>query len=188
MLILGSSSPRRIELLKTLTSDFKIMKPLFDESTLHTPASTYALEEAKNKYFSLKNHAKPEDFIICCDTIVVLDDVIFGKPKDSQDAFNILKKLSGNTHKVISGYVIGNASKNILIEKMVVTEVTFNKLSDDEINNYIKEENVFDKAGSYAIQDDEKYHLISKIKGSYFNVMGFPLEDIKLDLIALGII
>ena len=72
MLILGSSSPRRIELLKTLTSDFKIMKPLFDESTLHAPASTYALEEAKNKYFSLKNNAKPEDFIICCDNSICI--------------------------------------------------------------------------------------------------------------------
>ena len=188
MIILGSSSPRRIQLLKTLTSDFKIMKPLFDESTLNAPASTCALEEAKNKYLSLKNLAKPQDFIICCDTIVVLDNIIFGKPKDEKDAFDILKKLSGRTHKVISGYVIGSPSKEEIIEKMSITEVTFNELTDEQITNYIKTENVFDKAGSYAIQDDEKYHLISKIKGSYYNVMGFPLEDIKLDLISLGLI
>ena len=106
MLILGSSSPRRIELLKTLISDFKILKPLFDESTLSAPTSDYALEEAKNKYISLKSLANPNDFIICCDTVVILDDEIFGKPKDYNEAFKMLKRLSGKTHKVISGYVI----------------------------------------------------------------------------------
>lgn len=188
MLILGSSSPRRIELLKTLISDFKILKPLFDESTLSAPASDYALEEAKNKYISLKSLANPNDFIICCDTVVILDDEIFGKPKDYNEAFKMLKRLSGKTHKVISGYVIACNEQNILIEKSVTTEVTFNKLSDEEIKRYIEEENVYDKAGSYAIQDDEKYHLVNKIKGSFYNVMGFPLEEIKLDLISLKII
>ena len=100
----------------------------------------------------------------------------------------MLKRLSGKTHKVISGYVIACDEQNILIEKSVTTEVTFNKLSDEEIKRYIEEENVYDKAGSYAIQDDEKYHLVSKIKGSFYNVMGFPLEEIKLDLLSLKII
>ena len=188
MLILGSSSPRRIELLNILTSNFRIIKPDFDESLVDAPTDLYALTEAENKYFSIKNSAKPEDFIITCDTAVILGDTIFGKPKDREDAFKILKTLSGKTHKVITGYVIANSQKDILIKKSVVTEVIFNALSDEEIYNYIDTINVYDKAGAYAIQGDEKYHLISKIKGSYYNVMGFPLEEIKKDLVSLGLI
>lgn len=188
MLILGSSSPRRVELLSSLNLKFKIIKPDFDESKVHASSFEYALVEAKNKYFSIKNLAKPEDFVITCDTTVVLDNVIFGKPKNYEDAFNMLSLLSGKTHKVISGYVIACESKNILIEKSVTTYVTFNKLDKELIEKYIKEENVFDKAGSYAIQDDENYHLIKEIKGSYYNVVGFPLEEIKKDLINIGLI
>ncbi len=188
MIILGSSSPRRIELLKTLTNDFKILKPDFDESSITAPSEIYSLEEAKCKYFSLKNLANPMDFIITCDTSVVLGAEIFGKPKDEKDAFNILKKLSNKTHKVITGYVIASSENNVFIAKNVISEVTFNDLTDEQILHYIKSENVYDKAGSYAIQDDENYQLIKKIKGSYYNIMGFPLEEIKSDLIALKLI
>ena len=188
MLILGSGSPRRVELLTTLLKDFKIIKPTFDESLVKADSSIFALEEAKGKYFSLKNLANPDDFIICCDTIVVLDDEIFGKPKDKNDAFNMLKKLNDKTHKVISGYVIANKDTTLYKEKLVTTYVTFNALTDEQILNYIEKENVLDKAGSYAIQDDEKFGLVKEIKGSFYNVMGFPLEDIKKDLIDLQII
>ena len=187
MLILGSSSPRRADLLKILTSNFRILKPDFDESLIKASPNEYPLLEAKNKYLSIKNSVKPQDFIICCDTVVVLDNNIFGKPKDKNEAFLMLKKLSNNTHEVISGYVLGTSEK-ILSQKTVTTKVTFNKLTDEQIKKYIKEEYVLDKAGSYAIQDDEKYHLINKIEGSYYNVVGFPLEEIRNDLLFFKVI
>ena len=98
----------------------------------------------------------------------------------------MLKMLSGQTHQVISGYTI--IYKDKVIKKTVVTKVTFNELNDELIKNYIQNEKVLDKAGSYGIQDDSDYHLIKEINGSYYNVMGFPLEEIEKDLINLGAI
>lgn len=184
MIILASKSPRRIELMKKISPEFKIISPSFDERTLLNSSKHLALEEAKNKAISVKNLAKPEDFLITCDTTVVFEDRVFNKPADIEDAFNTLKFLSGKTHQVITGYTISHGNKEILRE--VITDVTFNVLSDELIQRYINEINVLDKAGSYAIQDDENYHLISKIKGSYSNVIGFPIDEIRSDLESLG--
>ena len=180
MIILGSTSPRRKELLSLITKDFITIKPSFDEKKVDLKTPNYALNEAYNKSLSLRNNLNKNDILITSDTIVILNDVIFGKPKDEKDAFRMLKELSNKTHKVISGYVI--YSKKIEVKKEITTYVTFNNLSDKEIKNYIKSVMVLDKAGAYAIQDDAKFHLINNIKGSYYNVMGFPLEDIKIEL------
>lgn len=177
MIILASSSPRRIELLKSLNVDFQIVKPTFNESLISKNKKHYALLEAKNKLFSIKNPANLKDFIISSDTIVVYKNKIYGKPKDLNEAFSYLKTLTGRTHKVITGVVI--YYKNKLYLKEIKSKVKFNKLSDNEINTYLKEVNVLDKAGAYAVQDKSSISLIKKIKGSYTNVMGFPLEYIK---------
>ena len=176
MIILGSSSPRRKHLLKEVVSDFKIVVPDFDESLISKNVKDYALQESKNKALSIKNLVNPNDFVITCDTIVKLNDEILGKPASKKEAFEGLKKLSGRVHQVISGVTI--IYKNEVISKEIITDVYFNKLSDELINYYIENENVLDKAGGYAIQDDEKFHLVSKIKGSYTNVVGFPMEYI----------
>ncbi len=184
MIILASKSPRRIELMKNIVDEFEIIQPLFDERKIPDSASHLALNEARNKAFSVKNLAKPQDFLISCDTTVVYKDRVFNKPIDENDAFETLKFLSGKTHQVITGYTILHGEKEISRE--VVSDVTFNVLSDELIRKYIKEVNVLDKAGSYAIQFDEPYHLINKIKGSYTNVIGFPVDEIKEDLRLLG--
>ena len=186
MIILGSQSPRRIELLKEITRDFITMKPLFNEETINKNTPHYTLKEAKNKAISLKNLAKPEDFLICCDTSVIYEDIIFGKPKDINNAKEILRFLSNKTHKVITAFVIMHGETTI--EKEVITYVTFNELSDSLINKYVTECDVLDKAGSYGIQYDENYHIIKKIDGSLSNVIGFPIDEIRESLILLGAI
>lgn len=186
MIVLASSSPRRIELLKTLTLDFKIIKPVFDEKTISKSQRYYALTEAKNKAFSIKTLLNPNDFCISCDTIVVLKREILGKPKDENEAKIFLKKLSNNKHKVITGVCI--IYKDKVITKEICSKVYFNKLTDEEIENYINNENVLDKAGAYAIQDDANFHLIKKIKGDYNNIVGFPLSYIEKQLIKYNLI
>ncbi len=185
--ILCSSSPRRIELLKTIIKKFEVIKPTFDESK--TPLSLgidYPLVQAKNKLNSIKKFAKPDSFLISCDTIVYLNNEIIGKPKDIKDAFNILKKLSNSTHQVISGYCLYKTK--FLIEKIVTSTVTFNDLSDRQILDYINNNEVLDKAGAYAIQDNDKSNFIKTIEGSINNVIGFPLEEITKDLKILKVI
>lgn len=186
MFILGSTSPRRKELLSKIVSDFKILSPQYNEECVDKTSKHYALEEAKGKASSLIPYIKKDDCLICCDTIVFLNNKIYGKPKNKEDAFKILKELSNNVHTVISGYVI--IYNDIVLTKEVNTYVKFNELDDTLINRYIDETNPMDKAGAYAIQEDNKYHLIQSIEGTISNVMGFPIEDIKEDLIKLGLL
>lgn len=186
MFILASSSPRRIEILKTIIPNFKIIKPTFDESLVKKELKNYALIESLNKAKSVKNLAEPEDLILACDTIIVFNNDIIGKPKSKEDAFNTLKKLSNNSHKVISGYTI--IYKDKIISKEVTTTIDFENLDDKFIKHYIENYEVLDKAGSYAIQDEVIFNKIKKMEGSYLNVMGLPLESIKEDLISLNII
>lgn len=178
MIILGSTSPRRKELLGTITKKFEVMAPSFDERQISLSEEHYAFEEAYHKALSLvdKINAK-DDCLITVDTIVVLNGTIFGKPKNRDDAISMLSELSGKTHKVISGYCL--VYRDNVESDEVVSEVTFNKLTREEIEHYIDSINVFDKAGSYSVQDDANFHLINKIKGSTDNVMGFPTEQIK---------
>lgn len=177
MVVLGSSSPRRIQLLSELVSDFKVMTPLFDETQLSKKEGNYALKQSMYKALSLKDYINKDDLLITSDTVVILKGEIIGKPKDKQDAIKTLSKLSNKKHKVVTGVTI--LYKNKLYLKNVTTYVYFNKLSKEDILNYVENENVLDKAGSYAIQDDKKFHLVKKIRGDYNNVVGFPLFYIK---------
>ena len=180
MFILASSSPRRIQILKTIIEDFVVVKPTFDESLISKKSKNYAMKESLNKALSVKSHAKPQDFILSCDTIIVFNNEIIGKPKDRNDAFLTLKKLSNNTHYVISGYT--NIHEDKIINREIKSQITFSELDDDFINYYIDNYEVMDKAGSYAIQDEVIFKRIKKMEGSYLNIMGLPLEDIKEQL------
>lgn len=191
IIILGSSSPRRKELIKKLNIPYRIMIPHIDERLLddyffinknNIDIKEYPLKEAILKANSLLSNynLKDNEILLTLDTAIIFNNKIYNKPKNKKDAFNTLKEFSSSFHECISAYQL--IYKNKIIKRSVITKVYFNKLSTSLINRYLNEINVFDKAGSYAIQDDKKYHLINKIEGSYYNVIGFPLEDIKKDI------
>lgn len=175
MLILASESPRRRELIKKITSDFTVIPSNVDESVLHIAPHDLPGELSKLKAYSVYSRY-PNDTVLSCDTVVILNGELMGKPKDKEDARRMLKKLSGNKHVVISGYTFINKDKEIT--RTVRTYVYFNKLSDETIDAYIKSGSPMDKAGAYGIQDSE-FNLVNHIEGSLDNVIGFPVEDIK---------
>ncbi len=180
-LVLGSESPRRKELLKTLGFEFRTLRPNADE----TVPELISIEEVPIKLAELKAEIlmpqlDKSETIICADTIVVLDNHIIGKPIDFEHAVSILSSLSNKTHSVYTGVNIRNSSKSIsFVEK---TDVTFTKLSLDQIEYYLHEFNPFDKAGSYGIQDWIGVTAVERISGSYTNVMGLPTCQLKLEL------
>lgn len=181
MFILASSSPRRKHLLEEIVQDFKIVTSNIDEEKyLFLPYEKAVKEIAYQKGFFV--HQKyPSDTVISADTIVVVDQKIIGKPKDKIDAKKILQSLSNKRHLVLTSYHI--FKNGLHIENTIVSEVIFNHLNDELIDKYIDTGSPLDKAGAYGVQDNDKFHLIKKVNGSISNVMGFPIEFIKQDLL-----
>ena len=180
-IILGSSSPRRKELLTDLGVKFTVKTTNKEEkysSILKDVEIARFLAQQKASYFL--NQLKNDDLLITADTIVTLDNITFNKPKDNNDAFKMLSELSDNTHKVITGVCIKTQDKKLVFSS--TTLVTFKKLSEQEINFYIKNHNPFDKAGSYGIQDWIGKVGVVRIKGSYTNVVGLPLTELYENL------
>jgi septum formation protein len=181
MLILASGSPRRKELLKKLTSDFTVVLPNIDERILDDSLEPQDLpaEESRLKAYAI--HAMyPDDEVIACDTIVILDEKILGKPLTEDKAIAMLKEESGHRQIVLSGYTYIGKRKEIT--RSVPTAVYFNILNDEEIVSYVAKFHPLDKAGGYGIQDEAG--LINHIEGSYDNVMGFPTEDVAWHVFA----
>ena len=175
MIILASESPRRRELIKKITKEFTVIPANIDESVLHIPACDLPGELSKLKAYDV--FAKyPNDKVLACDTVVIIDGQILGKPHSKEEASKMLRQLSGRKHVVISGYTI--ISKEKEVTRTVRTYVYFNKLSDELIDRYIASGSPMDKAGAYGIQDKE-FDLVSHIEGSFDNVIGLPTEDIK---------
>lgn len=176
-LILASSSPRRQELIKGLGLKVEIrVKPIeekYPEHLKHFEIPDY-LAELKSMPF--EDTLTPNDILITSDTIVWLKNTAMGKPMDVNEAFQMLKSLSGQTHEVITSVCFKSTEKIKIINS--TTKVTFKQLNDSEINYYIKNFKVLDKAGSYGIQDWIGQIAVTKIEGSYFNVMGFPMDKI----------
>lgn len=171
MLVLASKSPRRKELLSLITKEFIIKSAQADETLPGgISPSDAVLYLSKLKAQPLAND---EDIIIGADTVVALDDKILGKPADEDDAFIMLKSLSGREHSVFTGVtVIGkNGEKSFYRE----TKVKFFPLSDEEIYEYIKTGECMDKAGAYGIQGFGAL-LVESIAGDYFNVVGLPVS------------
>ncbi len=174
-LILASASPRRQELLKNICKDFLVVvsdcEEIIDNS--QAPAlivESLALQKAEN-VFSQNNHA----VVIGCDTVVACDGEILGKPKNSEDAKNMLNLLSDKTHQVLTGVcIMGEELKGVF---SVCTEVTFKPLSEEEIESYIDTNEPFDKAGAYGIQGFGGA-FVRGIVGDYFSVMGLPINQI----------
>ncbi|MBP5711376.1 MAG: septum formation protein Maf [Prevotella sp.] len=180
-IILSSNSPRRKELLAGLDIPFEV-KVLsgIDESY----PEGLGVEEIP-QYIAMEKAAAYEiaedEIVITADTVVVLGDTILGKPVDENDAKNMLRALSGNTHRVVTGVCITSADKQRKFS--VVSEVTFKVLSESEIDYYVNRYRPFDKAGAYGIQEWIGYVGVTSLKGSYFNVMGLPVQRIYEELI-----
>ncbi len=182
---LASKSPRRRKLLKQLNLKFKSFSVDLDETfnELESPLEN-VVRICKEKMKLAKKRVE-DGIIITCDTIVVIDDEILGKPINEKDAFKLLKKLSGKTHTVITAYCIYNSTTKKQISEFESTKVTFRKLSDSEIIEYIKTGSPMDKAGAYGIQDDFGAVFVHKIDGCYYNVVGLPLSKFYHDLLRI---
>ncbi len=178
-IILASASPRRQELIKMITDDVEVFPAVCDETVKDGLVGKDVAE-----YLSIiKGEAVKENFkneiIVSADTIVCLGNEILGKPKSREDAFSMLKKLSGNTHSVFTGVTIIKGEKKKTFSNE--TKVTFYDASDDEINEYLDCLEYKDKAGSYGIQGKGGL-LVEKIHGDYFNVVGLPVARLKREL------
>ncbi len=181
-IILASGSPRRQQFFKDLNIDFEIRLKPIDEiypTNLKGVEITNYLAQLKSKPFIKELNNK--DILITSDTIVWYKNNALGKPKNEEDAFNIIKSLSGDYHEVITSVCITSKENTKVMSD--VTKVYFKKFSDDEINYYIKTYQPFDKAGAYGIQEWIGLIGVEKIEGSYFNVMGLPTHLVYKALI-----
>lgn len=175
-IILRSGSPRRKELLEREHYSFEIIVSDIDE-TMDADKTPYENVKALGlKKATFEQEKYYGSILIGCDTIVVLDGVIYGKPKDEVDAFQMLRNLSNRTHQVLSG--VGIIYKEKVYNFVCVSYVTFKNLSTEDILNYIKTKECFGKAGSYAIQGIGR-NLIQKYEGSLDNIIGLPIDEIK---------
>jgi len=180
-IILGSASPRRKELLSDIGLKFNT-QTTDKEENYPTNLKEYEIVEflAKQKAKFLSKNLRKVDLLITADTIVSFKGELLNKPKDKQEAFNTLSKLSGNTHKVITGVCIKNHQKEIAFS--TITLVNFKQLTREEIYYYIDNFNPFDKAGAYGIQDWIGKIGIKNIEGSYSNVVGLPTAEVYQQL------
>ena len=177
-IILGSGSPRRKELLAGLDLHFQVLvrkgvsEDYPDNLSPHEVAQ-YIAEEKMTAYTDL---LIGNTLVITADTVVICDNDILGKPKDADDARRMLEMLSGKTHQVTTGVCIATAKQKTSFH--VTTDVTFKNLTPEEISFYIKKYKPFDKAGAYGVQEWIGYIGVTALNGSYFNVMGLPVQRI----------
>ena len=175
-LILASQSPRRQELLKGLNIDFQIIKIETDESypeNLIREKITEFISKTKSEAFQNLNE---NDLLITADTLVWLENEVLGKPKNENEAFEMIRNMSDKIHEVFTSVTLRNTEKSVTFSE--TTEVSFDEFTDEEINFYIRNFQPFDKAGAYGIQDWLGFAKISKINGCYYNVMGLPLRKL----------
>jgi septum formation protein len=174
-IILASGSPRRQEFFKDLGLDFEIrLKPIEEIYPNHLKHSEISDFLAQLKSIPFEDELKETDILITSDTIVWLNQTAIGKPKNKQHAFNMISSLSGKTHEVITSVCFKTKTSQQIVN--AITKVTFKDLSDEEIWYYIKNYNPLDKAGAYGIQEWIGHIGVTKIEGSYFNVMGLPVH------------
>lgn len=180
-IILASGSPRRQQFFRELNIDFTIqikeVEEIYPEDLKASEITIYLAELKANAFDLLADN----EIVITSDTIVWHENNALGKPKDVQEAFNMLQSLSGKTHEVITSVCF--KTKNTLETITETTKVTFNSLSDEVIRYYIETYKPFDKAGSYGIQEWIGLVGIEKIEGSYTNVVGLPVDKVYQKLI-----
>ena len=181
-IILASNSPRRRELLAGLGFDFdvKVLPDIAESYPDTLPAIQIAEYIAKEKAEAYRKVIQANELIITADTVVIADDEVMGKPQDATDAHRMLRKLSGRAHQVVTGVCL--TTKQEQRSFSVTTQVTFKQLSDEEIFYYIEHYRPYDKAGAYGIQEWIGYIGVTGLEGSYFNVMGLPVQRIYTEI------
>lgn len=181
-IILASNSPRRRELLGGLgiPYDVKVLPDIEENYPEDLPVNQIAEYIAKEKAAAYRKDMTDNDLIITADTIVILGDEVMGKPVDADDARRMLRKLSGVTHQVTTGVCL--TTKLFQRHFSVTTDVTFKVLTEEEINHYVSVYKPFDKAGAYGIQEWIGYIGVTQLDGSYFNVMGLPVQRIYTEI------
>jgi len=189
-IILASKSKRRQELLKMINLNYEVVPALKEEIIDNN--LTYlqnCINISLNKALEVKDKTMGDRIIISCDTIVVKDNKIYGKPKNSEEAYNMLKKLSNTSHDVISCLTVLQVKNNVekVFQKQGFGRVYIDSLTDQEILNWIATNNPYDKAGGYAIQEEfGKY--IFKVEGDYYSIVGLPLNELYRILKELEIV
>lgn len=181
-IVLASNSPRRKELLSGLDIDYEIqILPDIDESyPSNLQGEDIPIYIANKKADAYISQMAENTMLITADTIVLLDDVVYGKPKDAEDAKRMLRILSGKTHQVITAVCITTKSKQRSFA--VSSEVKFAILDENEIEYYVTNYKPFDKAGAYGVQEWIGYIAVENISGSYFNIMGLPVQRLYNEL------
>ncbi|SBW02335.1 Maf-like protein [uncultured Dysgonomonas sp.] len=181
-IILASNSPRRKELLSGLDIAYEIKTlPDIDESYPdHLQGEDIAIYIAKEKAEAYRTFLDNDTLLITADTIVLLDGNVYGKPLDEEDAKRMLRDLSGQTHSVVTGVCITTKEKRRAFG--VSSEVRFAQLEEDEIEYYVTKYKPLDKAGAYGVQEWIGYIAVEYISGSYFNIMGLPIQRLYQEL------
>lgn len=187
-IFLASNSPRRKELLSGLGIPFEVrVNGDIDESyPSDLPPEAIPLHISRKKAAAYLQTMSADELIITADTVVVVSGEILGKPVDASDAHRMLRLLSGTTHQVITGVCLTTTDHQVAFS--VTTDVTFKDLSDEEIHYYIDHYRPYDKAGAYGIQEWIGYIGVTGLHGSYFNVMGLPIQRIYEELRKMGCI
>ena len=181
-IILESNSPRRKELLSGLGVDYEVKTlPDVDESYPDgLSGEEIAKHIARGKAEAYRSLIQADELVITADTIVWLDGTVMGKPKDEEEAKDMLMRLSGKTHQVITGVCLTTASTQKTFA--TVTDVTFATLTDEEVDYYVTRYQPMDKAGSYGVQEWIGFVGVENLSGSYFNVMGLPIQRLYTEL------
>ena len=181
-IILASNSPRRKELLSGLGVDYEVKTlPDVDESYPDgLSGEEIAKHIARGKAEAYRSLIQADELVITADTIVWLDGTVMGKPNDEEEAKDMLMRLSGKTHQVITGVCLTTASTQKTFA--TVTDVTFATLTDEEVDYYVTRYQPMDKAGSYGVQEWIGFVGVENLSGSYFNVMGLPIQRLYTEL------
>lgn len=177
-LVLASASPRRRELLARAGFQFEVRPASLDEAPLAgEPPEEYAGRVARDKALNVGAQVEPGNLVLGADTIVVAGDEILGKPEDAADAVRMLRILSGNSHRVITGVCLVSAPVEVKALTHETTIVTFRSLDEEEIENYVASGEPLDKAGAYGIQGLAS-KFVARVEGCYFNVVGLPVARV----------
>lgn len=180
--ILASNSPHRKELLSGLGLEYEVkVMPGIDETYPDTlPTEEVPVYIAREKAEAYRKSIAEDELIITADTVVCIDGEVLGKPADEAEAHAMLRKLAGRTHLVITGVCLTTAQFQKSFAS--VTEVTFDKLTDEEISFYVEKYRPFDKAGAYGVQEWIGYVGVTGMNGSFYNVMGLPVQRLYQEL------
>ena len=177
-IILASNSPRRKELLSGLDVDFevRVLAGIDESYPASLPTMQIAEYISKKKAAAYRETMAVDELVITADTVVILGDEVMGKPKDDAEACRMLRELSGQTHQVITGVTLTTMERQISFS--VKTDVTFKELTNEEIHYYVEKYHPMDKAGAYGIQEWIGHIGVTGLSGSFYNVMGLPIQRI----------